>query len=71
MCDSLKHSLGNGGYVAPWMSTNGSKDGWQVEMDWSMITHDGTYTVTAATVDDDGARTVSTPITVTLHPSSP
>jgi len=41
---------------------------WDVTWDWSRIDHDGKHTVWAEAVDNEGARTVSAKITVTLHP---
>jgi hypothetical protein len=50
-----------------------ASNGWEAKLLWSQLPSfvvDGVYTITATAVDDDGARAVSDPITVTLHPSS-
>ena len=47
---------------------SGLAPNWDVTWDWSRIDHDGKHTVWAEAVDNEGARTVSAKITVTLHP---
>ncbi len=53
-------------------STSGSNatDGWRKQINWESIHHDGTHTVWAEAVDDDGAITASDKIYVTLHPQN-
>ena len=42
-------------------------DGWRRTLDWSTVRYDGPHEIWAEAVDDDGAITVSPPITVTLQ----
>jgi hypothetical protein len=52
------------------MSSVLSADGWESTLRWSSVQHDGTYTVWAEAMDNEGATTISPEITVTLHPSN-
>ena len=68
------------GYVLQYRSDNftvtlyiGESDptnNWEVQAKWSSIPNDGAYRIWAEATDDEGARTATEPITVTLHPSS-
>jgi len=42
---------------------------WDQEGRWSSVRYDGTYTMWAEAMDNEGAKTVSPKITVTLHPA--
>ncbi len=66
----LRHDYGDGLYYGIGTNSNNSAEGWSPKVSWSLIRYDGVYTITAEAVDDEGARTVSDPITVTLHPLS-
>ncbi len=64
---SLHHEHGNGEFVTS-SGISGPRDVWEREHDWVHIKYDGLYTIQAEAVDDNGARTAATEITVTLHP---
>jgi hypothetical protein len=66
---TLRHDHGNGAYSVA-TNTTDPANGWDVQIDWSHIPYDGVYTIWAEAMDDEGARTTSAPITVTLHPST-
>jgi hypothetical protein len=55
------------------MSGSGPADGrtghWEYRWDWSRVDADGVYVVWAAVTDNEGNRTVSERIRVTLHPA--
>ncbi len=41
---------------------------WAKEWSWSNLRHDGTYTVWAEVMDNEGAKTATPKVKVTLHP---
>ncbi len=44
-------------------------NGWESQFDWSKIKFDGICTITAEVVDNEGATTISSPVTIALHPA--
>jgi len=50
------------------MGGNRESDDWVALLDWSRIEHDTVFTITATATDNQGGKTTSAPITVTLHP---
>lgn len=51
------------------MATTDPADNWCRVLSWPYVRYDGTYTVWAEAMDNEGTRTISPKITVTLHPS--
>jgi hypothetical protein len=44
------------------------QDGWDAQCPWSLVHYDGEYTVWVEVMDNQGARTASPKIRITLHP---
>jgi len=63
----VARSSGGGMYVCQ-LITCDPTDNWAQTLNWSWIDYEGVYTVWAQALDNDGAKTVSPKITVTLHP---
>ena len=49
--------------------TSDPANGWDAPWDWTHIHNDGKHTIWAEAMDNEGAKTVSPKITVTLHPA--
>jgi hypothetical protein len=65
---TLEHREGNGRSTGSTMTTDPANN-WQGRWQWSYVQADGTYTMWAEAMDNEGARTASPKITVTLHPA--
>jgi hypothetical protein len=51
------------------MTTTDAADNWRWVLSWPYVRDHGTYTVWAEAMDNEGAKTISPKITVTLHRS--
>ena len=63
---SVQHHHGNGTHTAG-SSTTDRTDDWVREHAWSRVHYDGVHVIWAEALDDDGAKTLSPKITVTLR----
>ncbi len=64
---TLIHRNGDSMYVLN-SSSDDPTDNWALKLNWSMLSREGAYTVWAKAIDNEGAMTVSDPITIVLHP---
>jgi len=65
---AIEYHTGNTHSIA-YTTVTDPTNGWDVEWPWSRIGRDGTHTVWAEVMDNEGAKVISNKITVTLHPA--